>query len=366
MRQALNWGILLMIPLVFAAIVLAGYFTYRKLTYPGYSCGSFAVPDDTIGWVLRPRATSCIGGREPFSDAPPWFESKVYTDDNGFRSGRAGGETRQGGVMAVGDSWTFGFGIDYQDSYAAQLEQNHRITATVVASPAYSTAQSLLLAERWAPKLKPFAIVFLDIGSWERAACRGSRQPAAIQKPCYWQSPNEKRAELVLPPAGRVSRLAAWGILPGGILGAGHITWSYFLLTRPYALVHQFLVRLGLQDGFGDDFRAVGVDNLAIQEATIEHAIHLADTAGVPILLLDPSDIYGEILTSLPQNRTRHIHRVGKAEWDAEIHDRTAGMAAEQIRVPKDGHYGPGIHRLIAELVARRMTDYRLLAADAK
>jgi hypothetical protein len=351
MRFVFYWIILLSIPVMFALLSLTGYFSYRKLTYPGYSCGSFAQIDDELGWVLKPNADSCIGAREAFGGGPPWFEASVFTDKNGFRSASSGGETRTGGIMAVGDSWTFGFGVPYEQSYPAQLAALSGIPTATIASPAYSTAQSLLLAERWARQLKPRVIVFLDHGSWERAACGGASRPRAILKPCYWQAPGAQSAELVLPPPQRVSHWADWGVLPGGVLGAGEISWAYFLITRPAALVQQTLVRMNLASGFGDDFRAVGVNDEVIKKATLFHAARLAEMAKAPLLLLDPGEIYHPYLSQLPAALGDRIHHIGSTEWKSQVENRTAGMKPEEISVPNDGHYGAGVNRLVAELI---------------
>ena len=361
MRQTLYGIIMLAIPAAFAVLLLVGYLSYRKITYPGYSCGSFALMDDQIGWVLKPGADSCIGGRDPFSSGPPLFESKVYTDDNGFRSAQPGGALRPGSVMAVGDSWTFGFGVSYEQSYPAQLEQLSGHATTIVASPGYSTAQSLLLAERWLDKIRPAAIVFLERGSWARAACRGNSRPTQILKPCYWQSPSAAQADLVWPPEDHVKRMASLGILPGGILGAGETGWSYFLLSRPYALAHQSLVRFGLASGFSDDFQAEGVDRQAIKRATIRQAIRLADMARVPLLLIDSLEIYTSVLAELPPHQTARIHRIGNEIWYSEVIARTTGMAPADFEVPHDGHFGPGMNRLVAELIDRQLRDLNVI-----
>jgi hypothetical protein len=158
------------IPLLAVLLVPMGYYAVAKLTYGAYSCGSFAELDAEIGWVLKPAVDSCLGGRAMFS-ATPWLEAPVRTDKNGVRA--AGGETAVGGLMAVGDSYTFGYGVGFEQSYPSQLAPIARLPVVDAASPAYSSAQALLLARRWVGRLRPKAIVYLDTGIWQRAACRG-------------------------------------------------------------------------------------------------------------------------------------------------------------------------------------------------
>ncbi len=229
------WIVLALIPILALLVLVLGYFAFAKVTFSAYTCGSFATLDDELGWTLKPSVASCLGHRDVrlFSAGRPWFETSVHTDANGFRAARTGGETPAGGIMAVGDSFTFGYGVEFEQSYPGMLASLSRVPVVSVASPAYSSAQGLLLAERWSGKLRPRAIVYLEMGQWVRGACRGSTQPTAITKPCYWQPPGQPEAALVVPPAGRVRAWANWGVLPGGMLGAGEKTWVYFLVSRP-------------------------------------------------------------------------------------------------------------------------------------
>jgi hypothetical protein len=178
------WLILCAIPVLATPILILAFYGIVKATYSAYTCGSFAKIDAEIGWVLKPSVTSCLGGRNVFSSGPPWFHSTVYTDVNGFRSAQPGTPTPTGGVMMVGDSFTFGYGVDFEQSFAGVFQDASGVPVVDVASPAYSSAQFLLLSEQWVERLRPRAIVILEIDQWRRAACRGPNRPVAILKPC--------------------------------------------------------------------------------------------------------------------------------------------------------------------------------------
>jgi hypothetical protein len=145
-------------------LLVLGYYTFVKLTYPAYACGSFAQLDGEVGWVLKPSATSCLGHRSLFA-AQPWFEAPVHTDANGFRAARAGGGTPVGGIVTVGSSYTFGYGVAYEQSYPGVLERLTGTSVVIVGSPAYSAAQTLLLARRWIPRLRPKVLVYSEMGA---------------------------------------------------------------------------------------------------------------------------------------------------------------------------------------------------------
>ncbi len=350
------WTALAAIPLLAAVALVLGYYAFAKLTYGAYACGSFAKLDGELGWVLKPSASSCLGGHDAFSPGPPWFEVPVATDASGFRAFLPGGETPTGGIMAVGDSYTFGYGVPFEESYPGLLQAATGVSVVDVASPAYSSAQALLLAERSLAKLRPRAIVYLEMGQWSRDACRGASRPQAILKPCYWQPPGSAEAELVLPPAGLVQRWAAWGVLPGGMIGAGEISWDYFLVSRPVLQVVMALARFGMMPGFAHDFAAVGVDGAAMRGAAVRQLGVLAADAKVPVILLDPGDaLPPEMLDKLPPAERGFIHRIGKALWDVAVALPAASLPPEQQHPPHDDHFGPGTNRLIAALLAKEL-----------
>jgi hypothetical protein len=336
-------------------------FAYGKLTHESYFCSRFGQIDAELGWVLKPSAVTCVAGREPFSSSPSWFEGKVFTDANGFRSAKSGGDTPKGGVLFAGDSWTFGYGLSFEESFPGQFSARSGVGAAVAASPAYGSAQALLLAERWVERLTPRAIVYLDIGLWERSACRGATKPAFILKPCYWQSNGASSAELVTPPPGTVENAASWGITPGGMLGVGEDTWTYFLWSRPVAQLHHLLVRANLAAGFGHDFRAAGVDDAVVHKAVLDHLVRLAGRAHVPVLLLDPADTYKVPLAALGAEQSRHLHHVGKAVWRSAVDEPAAELPPEIARVPHDGHFGPGMNALVAALVQSQLQTLEVL-----
>lgn len=343
------WSIMLAIPVVFAIVLVEGRYAWGYLSYEGYYCGSFAQLDGEIGWTLKPRAESCIGAGEAFGDEI-YFEVPVFTDDNGFRSATPGGITPAQSVLAVGDSWTFGYGVAHEASYPGQLDSMIEPAVVTVASPAYAGSQAVQLAKRWAPKLDPRAMVYLELGFWERGACSGSAQPAFILKPCFWSSADGEM-ELVLPPQGLVEKMGSLGLRPGGMVGAGEKTPGYFMWSRPLAKVSQLLVRAGLTSGMADDFRAVNVDGKALRQALLTELAETASAAKAPLLLIDPSDLYADLVGGLSQPLQRWVHHVGSARWASDVATPASALSEAEAKVPHDGHFGPGMNRLVAALV---------------
>lgn len=356
-KRALFWSILVAIPTFCAMLMIAGYYLYAYLTLPAGYCGSFAKLDDTIGWVLKPDAESCIIGYAP--DGAEAFRAGVHTDRDGARVPGKGQMAPTGGLLAIGDSWTFGYGIEGGDTFAAQLGQDHDLPTALFASPAYSGAQALLLGQRAMDIVHPRGLIYLELGFWDRAVCSGASEPSFILKPCYWANA-DGAASLILPPEGLVETAGIFGLRPGGMVGAGEKTLSYFMISRPISQATMLLTRLGLMSGFGNDFRAFGKqeDLDAIKRAHFENLIRLAHEAGIPLLLIDPMGVYADAMARTGSDLSTLIY-LDRTIWDAEVATPMAALPALEANVPHDGHYGPGTHRLIAAMIARHWTGSR-------
>ena len=350
LKRAVMWVIVLSIPLLFLLLCVEGYYAYHKLSDRTIFCSPFSQVDDEAGWVLRRNVQSCYGVWDVNDRSQPAFYSKIYTDKNGFRSASQGETTPVAGIMLVGDSWTFGYGVDYEQGFPGQLADKLKTDVVTAASPGYGAAQALVLAERWIERLSPRALVYLDLGHWARSACTGDSRPRVILKPCYWENPTTGNAELVLPPPGFVQTAARWGLKPGGMLGAGEDGWDYFLISRPVSKVLGFLARAGVMSGMAHDFRAVAVNDASIKRGVVDHLVRLARTADVPLLVLDPQEIYAEFHSTLATNQTVVI---GSREWRESVTIPADSLPPGQREVPQDGHFGPGTNALVAALIAK-------------
>lgn len=352
-KKSAFWLIMLLTPVVLSIIVVEGYYFYGYLSLRADFCRPFAQLDDELGWTLTPNVESCVIGRVSAFGAEA-FRANVFTDDNGGRSVRSGGQSPVGGLLAIGDSWTFGYGIDGADTFAARLSADHDRPTALFASPAYSGAQALLLAHRVAPTLKPRVIVYLEHGFWGRAVCSGRERPTRILKPCYWVD-GDGIAHLIVPPPGYVRRMAAFGLRPGGMVGAGDKTLGYFLIARPAAKLKGLMVRLGFRSGFADDFAPIAPDRdlEAIKQAHGQKLTELAAALDATLVLIDPAGIYARVFEGQKANVSTIY--IGNQRWHREVRSQMASLLPEDARVPADGHYGPGVHRLIATMIDRAL-----------
>lgn len=351
-KLAVFWGILLTIPLVVAVLAVQVYYFHGYLTIPVNYCRSFALLDEEIGWILAPNSESCIEGAES-ETGQPVFSATVFVNGDGARAQSSQATTPTGGLLALGDSWTFGYGIDWKDTFAAQLDDIHGRPTALFASPAYSGAQALLLGRRVVSSVQPTAIIYLELGFWERGVCSGPTRPTRVLKPCYWVD-GDGEAYLVTPPAGLVRYAGAFGLRPGGMLGAGEKSLAYFQIARPAAKIDQLLVRLGLKSGFADDFHALSppAELATIHRTHLANLAALAEAANATLVLIDPGEIYRLHATS------NNILYIGRDTWDTEVLEPMRDLQPEQATVPGDGHFGPGTHGLIAAMIDRAMARH--------
>ena len=359
LKISVFWLILLSVPVLFCALLFVGWYAYGMLRFNAFFCGTFAQLDPVIGWVLKPNSKSCMGVHAPFHPSDIYYQFPVFTDKNGFRSETPGEATPRHAVIAIGDSESFGYMLPFSESFPGHLSTIQDRPVINMASPAYSGAQSVLLARRWFNRLEPAAFVYWETGFWERGVCKGSTRPTRILKPCYWVR-SGGRAELIAPPDGYVRERAAWGMRPGGMLGAGELTWTYFLISRPISKLHQLFVRVGLANGMPDDFHVVGMDGTPARRELLHDLVALAKEARAPLVLLDPREFYGDLMATLSEEEATYVHYVGKEEWSSAVEIPGSKLPQDQQRVPHDGHYGGGAQRLIAELVNSKLAEGRI------
>ena len=350
-KRPIFWSILLLIPFAAAIVMVEGYYLYGYLRYSGFYCGRFGQLDNEVGWVLRPNTESCIRG-EKLDDGSDIFYASVYVDEFGFRTGEDGKGvgTLDRTIMTVGDSHTFGYGVDYEDSFPGILNARPRQSALAVASPAYSGAQALLLARRWIAEVRPQFVDYLERGFLNRSICTGATEPSFILKPCYWVDGDS--VQLVAPKGDDVTTLSSFGLTPGGMLGVGEATLTYFLISRPLQTLHEKLVRLGWASGFGDDYDAYATEAemRLIRQAHFRNLSDLAAVNGATLILLDRVGMYD---LSVESGRDMgHIVYVGREEWAEKIDKPAADLPAHERQVPGDTHPGPGTHLLIADLIS--------------
>jgi hypothetical protein len=106
--------------------------------------GDFPIePDAEIGFV--PAADSASVRRHPRAG----LEYHVYTSDRRARVSRRGERTPpEVGFLTIGDSFSWGHGVENEETYTARLAQRWKLPAANMAFAAYGTVQSLQMLRR--------------------------------------------------------------------------------------------------------------------------------------------------------------------------------------------------------------------------
>ena len=343
---------MLAIPVTLPPAAIMGYYAYRKLTVPAQVTGSYGAIDGELGWKLKANATSRYWMEDQLT-GETFFDSLVHTDALGFRAAATGGTAAKGGIVAIGDSWTFGYAVNYEESFPSRLGQILGQPVVNMGVPAYGSAQVILLFERYLRELEPKAVVHLNLGLWNRSLCHGETPPAYILKPCFWWNPATRAIELIAPRPGYVENMAAKGIYPGGWLTAGNATWSYYLISRPIARAKQFLTAAGLMPGHRSEYDADPVLAPKAIAYTLRRMGDLARQHGFAFVLADPPGDYAQAYSELAAEYENSLYYFSQERWRDEIGAPASRLPAHERRVPQDGHFGPGMNRLIAEALGQ-------------
>ena len=180
-----------------------------------------------LGWKLNENAVSCFSLTNPLKGTT-YFDTKIYTNKFGFRDVGIDSEVPKNSIVALGDSWTFGYGVDFDESYPFILSKILNIPVVNMGIPAYGSAATILLFERYVEKLMPSKVVLFTHGMFTRSRCFSNEEADTTLMPCFWWNKSTQAIEIRTPKPGHVFRQANKHIYPGGALTAGYDTFEYF------------------------------------------------------------------------------------------------------------------------------------------
>ena len=140
----------------------------RGITTRGFAAlERILVPDAELFWKLQPGLAneSLFGRMEPF---PP-MRFSVSTDEHGRRSMPPVAGARST-VLFLGDSCTFGLGVDDDETYPAQVQQQLAGAQVINAGvPGYTAYQGDVLLRKIGPELRPRGSTILSTASRSRS-----------------------------------------------------------------------------------------------------------------------------------------------------------------------------------------------------
>lgn len=343
--------------IIFGALVV-GYFTYKKLTLSYDYCQSFGKIDSKIGWVLEKDIDSCLSLKNKIN-GEVYFDTKIHTDSNGFRTDKRG-DTPPSSILAIGDSWTFGYGVDGDETYPYFLSKLLGEPVHNSGVPAYGSASTYLYAKSNIEKLKPKTVIYLTIGLWRRSVCLkkwdGYESKGGLHNeqliPCYLIDQSNYKAKLLKPLPGIVEASVKDHIYPGGSLTAGYDSFlEYVFFTKPKLVIQDIKERLGISSMKN----STGLENYYIKKYELNSFLELAEEYDFQFVLVDPSNEYKKIITNKDIVSVQNLIYIDHADWEQYVIKKSQGMPASDLSVPMDGHFGKGINRLIANLIQQKI-----------
>lgn len=120
-------------------------------------------PDPEASYRLRPK----FAGLELARSGE--FQTAVRIDERGLRAD--GQPQLEGGVLALGDSMTFGEGVAAEEAYPARLAARLRVPVANGGVPGYSSRQMAAHLETLLPVLHPRLVVVTLAALWDLERC---------------------------------------------------------------------------------------------------------------------------------------------------------------------------------------------------
>ena len=369
-KKIFFWGLLLIIVIMIPLLAAIGHYGYNKLNYSFEFGESFGEFDDELGWTLKKNTSSYIRGKS-YLAGETFFDSSVYTDAFGFRNQNTRVKPSPGGIAAIGDSWTFGYCVNYEETYPYFLEELSNTPVTNLGVPAYGTGSTYGLIKRHVAKLQPKLVVYLTNALWTRSISTvyPSTDPNFSLIPYFYYDEKTDRAGIKFPTPGVVSRSVEKGNYPGGSLTAGYNTFNYLRyvkIPQILDLAKSYLPKSPSPTSSQTNVEDEEFKISKILEYELELYGDLSALHQFKFLIVDfhPSEYYRLAVEKFnKEHPDQKIMFIGHKEFEEKVFTKgiNIGLSPEEIRVPMDGHFGSGTNKLIAEMIMDKIRPLEIV-----
>lgn len=320
----------------------------------------FIRPDPKRGWKLSSGWT----GRHQHHD----FDVRYTIGPDGYRvdphlDTTAGAAAPL--IAVVGDSYTFGFGVDDEETFTSLLNRGGSNRFLNFGVPGYSTDQELLLIEDDVLARRPGTILLVVyLGNDLLDNARAQPLQVAATKPRF----ERVGSELVFQAPGPPPTPESSSISPdGAVLGAhSQYAWRQKLENASAAagLISRQIPAPDLTEEFSQHFPPL----LDLFAALLDRLTNSCHSQGVPlklallgnaVLLDSPRSISGQYQDYL----RKEILRLAE-QRSIPVIDLSAALARRRsnggpLFHPNEGHLTPAGHRAVADILAgvKELTD---------
>ena len=363
-KKLLLLGASIVLMMLLTEALLALFFPQRTLNYISERSLAISAPDDLLPYRLRPNVV-----RRHFG---PEFDTTVRTNSAGYRNAEF--ETRKNGqfrVLAVGDSFTFGFGVEGEEAYPARLQA--RIQASCpgreievinagFAACQYPDTYYLYLKERGLALDEDLVIVGFFIGNdidhervaenvWTKIGPEGL--PERIEQPQV-QFEGDQRVSKSVPPRYR------YPILRNSHLVQGLVALKS-LLTQPppRAYLNGYMYRT--------EYLPRTVERVEMVERLFKEMKKLTDARGVGFLVLmiptreqvypdefpwDDPPYSGAVDLEKPQRIFGEFFAANGIDYVDPLPDLREAASRQPLYFLEDQHLTPAAHELVGRVLA--------------
>jgi hypothetical protein len=303
--------------------------------------------DPEVGFLAPPNARTTRTDVSP-RHAP--FTYHLYTDARGARVTTPGQRSpSRVDVIAIGCSFTWGPGIENEETYAARLSDRLHVGVSNFAMGSYGTVQSLLMLRR-NRDLRPKLVVYGLIADHLRRnlmPCAGTFYPFCLDVPhIEWDAAG--RFHIAPPSSDGVARLRLH--MKAQTRGLDPLTWMTHGIDVAYNRFRRFQ---------GDSLEAnVSRSEMAFAFLMQEMSRSVSELGAKLLVVYIPMNF-----TPLP-DAVRHalegLDLTVIDTTDVFLNARTSGGSPPYIQ--GDGHPSASGHALIADEIVRVIEQRHLLA----
>ena len=314
-------------------------------------------PDPVLGWRLNPGAS----GLHKHYD----FTAEYHIDASGSRVSLPPAASAKSNVVILGDSFTFGLGVNDSETFSSRLNQAQSTFKFInYGLPGSSTDQQFLLLQQRISRLAPAEVLLVlylgnDIFDNARTYPLQLNQP----KPVFSLDPS---GELVLTEALHNKERRPSESLPDLIFGKHH-----FVPPR-FPLFPQTFETLGLVDApleslpfSSEDFLQRHQDSLELTREIIRKMRDTVEKSGAGfrlLLLAGRSFVETPASTSAQFQNIFRISLLQFAEaeeiscFDASTHLQNH-FKSKPLFFPHDGHLNVRGHQVLADFIKDSLAD---------
>lgn len=343
-RKPIFWAILLCLPFIVFLIGLhyISYSTIRPINV-SYEGDSIIAYDPEMGFVPRPSSRT----KTNFAA----FSFNTYTDDRSARVTIPGQSSpARIDIATIGCSFTWGHGLENQDTYAAKVASGLNLAGSNFAMGSYSTVQSLQILRRnrdLSPKLVVYGFI-TDHLRRNVVPCASSIYPFCMDVAHVTWGTNG-RPQITLPLTNGVKRFQLQ--VTAQTKGLDPVTWITHGVDVAFG---RLLLNMGISRTPDDTKKDAALTFL------LDEMAQTVDAMGATLLVVYiPTDYAPPPPALLRSNVKLKVPFLDLT--DAFRHNREI-TGNSLLYIPGDGHPSVAGHALIAEEIIHAVQEKRLLS----